>query len=60
MEFNDNILEKLPNELKQNINVEEIDNSDNFMTCINTVPSTSNTLNNLVVNKRLHSSYIQI
>ena len=29
------------------------------MTCINTIPSTSNTLKNLVVNKILHYSYIQ-
>ena len=29
------------------------------MTFINTIPSTSNTLKNLVVNKSLHSSYIQ-
>ena len=29
------------------------------MTCINTIPSTSNTLKNLVVNKILHSSYIK-
>ena len=29
------------------------------MTFINTIPSTSNTLKNLVVHKILHSSYIQ-
>ena len=29
------------------------------MTCINKIPSTSNTLNNLVVNASFHSSYIQ-
>ena len=29
------------------------------MTCINTIPSPSNTLKILVVNKSLHSSYIQ-
>ena len=29
------------------------------MTCINTIPSTSNTLKTLGVNKNLHSSYIQ-
>ena len=29
------------------------------MTCINTVPSTSNTLKNLVVNKSFHYYYIQ-
>ena len=30
------------------------------MTCINTIPSTSNTLKTLVLNKSLHSPYIQI
>ena len=29
------------------------------MTCINKIPSTPNTLKNLVVNKILHYSYIQ-
>ena len=29
------------------------------MTCINTIPSTSNTPKNLVLNKSLHSYYIQ-
>ena len=29
------------------------------MTCIKTIPSTLNTLKNLVVNKSFHSSYIQ-
>ena len=29
------------------------------MTCINTVPSTSDTLNNLLLNKIIHYSYIQ-
>ena len=30
------------------------------MACINTIPSTSNTLKNLVVNKSFRMSYIQI
>ena len=60
LECNVNNLEKLPNEVKQIIHAEETDNSDKVMTCINTIPSTSNTLNNLVVNKSLHSSYIKI
>ena len=41
------------------INAEEIDNSDFVMTCINKIPFTSNTPNNLLLNKSLHSSYIQ-
>ena len=52
-------MEKLPNDVKQITYAEETDNSDKVMTCINTIPSTSNTLKNLVVNKSLHSSYIQ-
>ena len=52
LEFNINNLEKLTNDVKQRIYAEEIENSDKVMTCINTIPSTSNTLNNLVVNKK--------
>ena len=54
LEFNDNNLEKLPNDLNQRIQAKETDNSDKLMTCINTIISTSNTLYNLVVNKSLH------
>ena len=60
LECNMNNLAKIPNDIKQIINAEETDNSDKVTTCINTIPSTSNTLKNLVVNKSLHSSYIQI
>ena len=59
MECNVNNLAKLPNEVKQIIHAEGTDNSDYVMTCINTIPSASNTLNNLLLNKSLHSSYIQ-
>ena len=59
LEYNDDNLETLPNDIKQRTRAEETDHSENFMTCINTIPSTSNTLKNLVVNKSLHSSYIQ-
>ena len=59
MEFNNNNLSKLPNDVKQRINAEETDHSDKVVTCINIITSTSNTLKNLVVNKSLHSSYIQ-
>ena len=54
LECNVNNLEKLQNEVKQIIHAEEKDNSEKFITCINTITSTSNTLNNLVVNKSLH------
>ena len=59
LECNENNLAKLPNYVKDRIHAEEKYHSDKFMTCINRIPSTSNTLNNLVVNKRFHSSYIQ-
>ena len=50
---------KLPNEVKDRIHVEEKENSDKVMKCITTIPSTSNTLNKLLVNKIIHSSYIR-
>ena len=59
LEYNDNNLEKLPNDVKKRTHAEETDNSDKVMTCINTIPSTTNTLKNLAVNKSLHYSYIQ-
>ena len=59
LECNDNNLAKLPIDVKQRTHAEETDNSEKVMTCINTIPSTSNTLKNLVVNKILYSSYIQ-
>ena len=59
MECNENNSEKLPNEVKQIIHEEEKDDSDKGMACINTITSTSIILRNLVVNKILHSSYIQ-
>ena len=59
LECNYNNLAKLPNDIKQITHVEETDNSDKVMTCINIILSTSNTLKNLVVNKSLNSYYIQ-
>ena len=58
-ECNTNNFGKLPNKVKQIINSEETENSEKVMTSINTIPSTSNTLKNLLLNKSLHSSYIQ-
>ena len=48
------------NDVKQIIHAEETDHSEKVITCINKITFTSNTLNNLVVNKSLYSSYIQI
>ena len=59
LECNYNNLAKLPNDIKQRTHVEETDNSDKVMTCINIILSTSNTLKNLVVNKSLYSYYIE-
>ena len=59
LECNVNNLEKNSNDVKQIIHAEETDNSDRFMTCINTISYTSNTLNNLVLDKSLHYLYIQ-
>ena len=52
-------LEKIPSELKDRIYAEETDNSDKVMICSTTIPSTSNTLKNLLVNTSFHYSYIQ-
>ena len=59
LECNTNNFVKLPNQVKQIIHAEEAYNLDYVMTCINTIPSTSNTLKNLILNKILYSSYIQ-
>ena len=52
-------MEKLPNEVKDRIHAEHIDNSDKVMICSTTISSTSDTLKKLPVNKSVHSSYIQ-
>ena len=59
MECNVNNLAKNTNEVKQIIHAEDTYNSYYVMTCINTITSTSNTLKKLLLNKSLHSSYIQ-
>ena len=56
---NTNNLVKLPNKVKDRIHEEDTYNYDKFMICNTTIPSKSNTLKNLVVNKSFHSSYIQ-
>ena len=60
LEYNTHNLEKLTNEVKQRINAEETYNSNYVTTCINTIPSTSSTLKNLLLNQSLHYSYVQI
>ena len=59
LECDVNNLTKIPNCVKQRIHAEEAHGSDKVIPCINKIPSTSNTLKNLVVNKSLHYSYIQ-
>ena len=52
-------MEKLPNEVKDRIHAKGTDNPDKVMTCTTTIPSISNTLNNLLVNRSFHYSCIQ-
>ena len=52
-------MEKLPIEVKERIHAEETESSDKVMTCTKRIPSTSNTQNNLAVNKSFDSSYIR-
>ena len=59
LECNFNDVEKTPNKVKQRIHAEETANSDYVMTCINTIPYTSNILNKLLLHKSLHYSYIK-
>ena len=48
---------KLSSEVKDRFGAELAVNTDLVMLCFTTIPSTSNTLNNLVVNSNYHSSY---
>ena len=59
LECNVNNLSKPQNKVKQRIHAEETDNSDKVMTCINIIPSISNTLKNLLLNKSLHYYYFK-
>ena len=52
-------LEKLPSEINNRIGAEVTDNSDKVMIFSNKIPSTSNKLKNLFVNKSSHYYYIQ-
>ena len=50
-------LKKLPSEVKYRVGAEVAVNTDLVMLCFTTIPSTSNTLKNLVINSNYHSSY---
>ena len=52
-----NNLERLPYEIKDRIGAEVTENSNKVMICSTTIPSTSNTLKNLLLNASSHSSY---
>ena len=53
----ENNLKRFPSEVKDRVGAEVTVNSDKAMICSTTIPSTSNTLNNLLVNSNSHSSY---
>ena len=56
---NTNNLLIFTNEVKDRIHADDTENSDKVMVCNTKIPSTSNALNNLAVNKSFHSTYIQ-
>ena len=53
----ENNLERLPYQVKDRFGAEVTTNSEKVMPCYTTIPSTSNTLKNLLVNSNSHSSY---
>ena len=56
-DFDEDNLKRLPFKVKDRVGAEVTINSDKFMLCYTTIPSTSNTLKNLLVNSNYHSSY---
>ena len=50
-------LKKLPSEVKDRVGAEIQVDTDLIMLCFTTIPSTSDTLKNLLVNSNYHSSY---
>ena len=48
---------RLPSQVKERVGAEVTVNSEKAMLCYTTIPSTSNTLKNLLVNSNYHSSY---
>ena len=57
LECDEDHLKKLPKMVKEIVGAEVKVNKDLFMLCYTTIPSTSNTLKNLVINSNYHSSY---
>ena len=53
----ENNLNRILSEVKNRVGAEVTVNSDKVMICSTTIPSTSNTLKNLLVNANSHSSY---
>ena len=56
-DYDKNNLERLPSEVKDRVGAEVTDNSEKVMIFSTTIPSTSNTLKNLLVNASSHYSY---
>ena len=56
-DFDEDNLKRLPSLVKDRVGAEVTINSDKVMLCYTTIPSTSNTLKNLLVNSNYHSSY---
>ena len=56
-EFNEYHLKKLPSEVKDRFGAELAVNTDLVLLYFKTIPSTSNTLKNLLINSNYHSSY---
>ena len=57
LECDEDHLKKLPSKVKDIVGAELKVNTDLVMLCFTTIPSTSNTLKNLVINSNYHSSY---
>ena len=57
IDCNENNLKRLPSEVKDRVSSEVTVNSEKVMICYTTIPSTSNTLKNFLVNANSHSSY---
>ena len=55
--FDEKNLKRLSSQVKDRVVAEVTINSDKFMPCYTTIPSTSNTLKNLLVNSNYHSTY---
>ena len=50
-------IKRLPSQVKDRFGAEVTINSEKVVLCYTTIPSTSNTLKNLLVNSNHHSSY---